>query len=526
MHGSTNRPIRLERGGHAHNPFQKKITANDALDYTGLIGPVACHFWGDPNEQLSKPSELRFGSHGSKSVDLEKNLFFDHEADEGGGVIKLVQYGTGIKERGAAHQWLLQNGFIGNDRASTPAGREVMQVMKSCPAPAKSAPAPKASKAPTKIVSTYDYRNEQGELLMQVVRMEPKTFRQRRPDGERWSWSVKDVRVVPYRLPELAAAPDAVVYLVEGEKDADRLASLGLVATCNAGGAGKWRKEHSEFLRGRHVVVLPDNDDAGREHARKAVKALRGIATDVRVVELPDLPEKGDVSDWLDAGGSVAALEDMLKEAPAANAEPGEDEPEKKPSQTDLLVKFVRERFDLLHDKNGDTYASDRHTGEVRRMGARQFRDRVTAGFFAQMEIAVRDQSWREALGTLQALARFEGDPQDVYIRVAGCDGRYWIDLCHAGNSHAVELTKTGWRVVERPRCCSCVASPCSPSPCLWAAAASRPCGESPTSPSSNVCWCWPGWWTHCALTHPSPAWSWWANKAAARAPPLKPCAA
>jgi len=175
------------------------------------------------------------------------------------------------------------------------------------------------------------------------------------------------------------AAPDAVVYLVEGEKDADRLASLGLVATCNAGGAGKWRKEHSEFLRGRHVVVLPDNDDAGREHARKAVKALRGIATDVRVVELPDLPEKGDVSDWLDAGGSVAALEDMLKEAPAANAEPGEDEPEKKPSQTDLLVKFVRERFDLLHDKNGDTYASDRHTGEVRRMGARQFRDRVTA---------------------------------------------------------------------------------------------------------------------------------------------------
>ena len=432
-------------------PSKKKITANDALDYTGLIGPVACHFWGDPNEQLSKPSELRFGSHGSKSVDLEKNLFFDHEADEGGGVIKLVQYGTGIKERGAAHQWLLQNGFIGNDRASTPAGREVMQVMKSCPAPAKSAPAPKASKAPTKIVSTYDYRNEQGELLMQVVRMEPKTFRQRRPDGERWSWSVKDVRVVPYRLPELAAAPDAVVYLVEGEKDADRLASLGLVATCNAGGAGKWRKEHSEFLRGRHVVVLPDNDDAGREHARKAVKALRGIATDVRVVELPDLPEKGDVSDWLDAGGSVEALEDMLKEAPAANAEPGEDEPEKKPSQTDLLVKFVRERFDLLHDKNGDTYARDRRTGEVRRMGARQFRDRVAAGFLAQKEIAVRDQSWREALGTLQALARFEGDPQDVYIRVAGRDGRYWIDLCHAGNSNAVELTRTGWRVVERP---------------------------------------------------------------------------
>ena len=137
-----------------------------AANYTDLIGPIARHFWGEPNEQLSKPDELRFGSHGSKSVDLEKNQFFDHEADEGGGVIKLVQYGTGIKERGAAHQWLVQNGFIGTDRTNIPAGREVMQVMKSCPAPAKKAPAPKAGKTPSKIVSTYDYRDEQGELLM------------------------------------------------------------------------------------------------------------------------------------------------------------------------------------------------------------------------------------------------------------------------------------------------------------------------------------------------------------------------
>ena len=421
--------------------------------YTELIGPVARHFWGDPNEQLSKPNELRFGSQGSKSVDLEKNTFFDHEADCGGGVIKLVQFCTDIKARGAAHRWLEQNGFMGSTSANVPAEGEVMQVMKSFRSPSRAiaAPEPKASKAPTKIENTYDYLDENGELLMQVVRIEPKTFRQRRPEGTGWSWSVKDVRVVPYRLPELLAAPDAVVYLVEGEKDADRLTSLGLVATCNAGGAGKWRAEHSEFLRGRHVVILPDNDDAGRKHANKAVKELRGIAADVRVIALPDLPEKGDVSDWLDAGGGITALEAMLQEASVATAEPGEEESEKKPSQTDLLVKFVKERFALLHDKNGDTYASDRHTGEVRRMGARQFRDRVTAGFFAQTEIAVRDQSWREALGTLQALARFEGEPQDVFIRVAGRDGRYWIDLCHAGNSHAIELTKDGWRVVERP---------------------------------------------------------------------------
>ena len=118
------------------NTSQKNIPSEDGNSYCELIGPIARHFWGDPNEQLSKPSELRFGSHGSKSVDLKKNQFFDHEADEGGGVIKLVQYGTGIKERGAAHQWLVQNGYIGSDRTNIPAGREVMQVIKSCPAAA------------------------------------------------------------------------------------------------------------------------------------------------------------------------------------------------------------------------------------------------------------------------------------------------------------------------------------------------------------------------------------------------------
>lgn len=430
-----------------------------AANYSGLIEPLARQFWGEPNDQLSKPEELRFGNHGSKSVDLEKNTFFDHESNEGGGVIQLVQYATGIKTRGEAHQWLVQNGFIGGDAPNIPTEREVMQVMKSCPAPASAPGAltPKPRKASTKIVATYDYRDESGELLMQVVRMEPKTFRQRRPDPtarDGWAWSVKDVRVVPYRLPELLAAPEAVVYLVEGEKDADRLASVGLVATTNAGGAGKWTQSHSQFLRGRRVVILPDNDEPGRAHAQKVMKALKGVATDVRTVTLPGLPEKGDVSNLLDAGATVEDLLRLLSRTPAAapgvpvrDEEDGED---RKLSQTDLLVKFVKERFELLHDKNGDTYARDRHTGEVRRLGSRQFRDRVTAGFYAVAEVAVRDQAWREALSTLQALARFEGAPQDVYVRIAGHSGRYWIDLCQPGSSRAVEISATGWSTVEQ----------------------------------------------------------------------------
>ncbi len=417
-----------------------------------LLEPVARHFWGEPNEQLSKPGELRFGTNGSKSVDLEKLQWYDHEAQVGGSTLQLVKHVEGCTDRKAQYDWLRRNGFIGGAEGKESHRHEVMQVMKSCSA---LEPTPKAAKTPAKVTVTYDYRDESGELLMQVVRMEPKTFRQRRPEGNGWSWSVKDVRVVPYRLPELLAAPDAVVYLVEGEKDADRLASLGLVTTCNAGGAGKWRKEHSEFLRGRNVVILPDNDQAGQLHAVKVAKTLRGIAADVRIVTLPGLDEKGDVSDWLDAGGTVEELALMHSTAaPAAPAAPAGEEDDdgegRKPSQTDLLVKFVKERFELLHDKNGDTYASDRHTGEVRRMGARQFRDRVTAGFYEQTEVAVRDQAWREALGTLQALARFEGDPQDVHIRIAGRSGSYWIDLCQPGSSRAVEMDAAGWRIVDR----------------------------------------------------------------------------
>ncbi len=428
-----------------------------AANYSGLIDHLARHFWGAPNEQLSKAEDLRFGNHGSKSVNLEKDTFFDFESNQGGGVIQLVQYATGIQTPGEAHQWLVKNGFIDGDVPNIPTPCEVMQVMKSCSAPA-SAPAsltPKPRKVHAQIVATYDYRDESGELLMQVVRMDPKTFRQRRPDPsarDGWTWSVKGVRIVPYRLPELLAAPDAVVYLVEGEKDADRLTSLGLVATTNAGGAGKWTQSHSEFLRGRRVVILPDNDEPGRAHAQKVMKALKGIAADVRTATLPGLPEKGDVSNLLDAGTTledfIQLLSNTAATAPVSPAWDVDDE-DVKLSQTDLLVKFVKERFRLLHDKNGDTYARDQRTGEVRRLGSRQFRDRVTADFYAVAKVAIRDQVWREALSTLQALARFEGDPQEVYVRIGGRNGRYWIDLCQTGNSRAVEIDATGWRVLE-----------------------------------------------------------------------------
>ncbi len=162
--------------------------------------------------------------------------------------------------------------------------------------------------------ATYPYFAADGRLLYEVVRRErgrgEKSFRQRRPDGAGgWIWDVHGVERTLYRLPQLQAAdPRAVVFVPEGEKDVERLAAAGFVATCNSGGAGQWPLGGAALLAGRRVVVLPDHDPVGQRHAAEVAAALRGTAAAVAVLPLPDLPPKGDVSDWLDAGHGASEL--------------------------------------------------------------------------------------------------------------------------------------------------------------------------------------------------------------------------
>lgn len=181
----------------------------------------------------------------------------------------------------------------------------------------------KAKSAEPVLERSYDYKDEQGNLVYQVLRYkkgDSKTFRQRHPDGQGgWLWKMDGVRVLPYRLPELLAAaiePKALVFVVEGEKDVDNLLQLGLSATTNHGGAGKWRKEHAAHLAGRRVVILPDNDAPGKKHAEQVAQCLQGLALEVRLLDLPGLPAKGDVSDWLVAGGTKEALLEAAAQAP------------------------------------------------------------------------------------------------------------------------------------------------------------------------------------------------------------------
>ena len=124
------------------------------------------------------------------------------------------------------------------------------------------------------------------------------------------------MRQVPYRLPELIEAVGGRIFVAEGEKDVDRLVVWGLFATCNPGGSGKWRADFAQYFASADVVVIADNDNPGRDHARAVATNVAATAAKVRILELPGLPEKGDFCDWVAAGGTPDQLEELVAEAP------------------------------------------------------------------------------------------------------------------------------------------------------------------------------------------------------------------
>ena len=164
------------------------------------------------------------------------------------------------------------------------------------------------------IEATYNYTNKTGKLLYQVLRYYGKQFKQRRPNGAGgWIWGLGDVERVPYLLPKLAAAD--FVAVCEGEKDCDTLGRLGIVATCNNGGAGNFPPELARYFAGKHVAIFPDNDEPGREHALRVTALLAAVAKSLKIVELPGLPAKGDVTDFINAGGTADQVLELYRKA-------------------------------------------------------------------------------------------------------------------------------------------------------------------------------------------------------------------
>lgn len=213
----------------------------------------------------------------------------------------------------------------------------------------------------------YQYRDADNRLLFEALRKEPKGFMQRRPNPDfnpsepvsretnpEYIYNLEGINPVLYRLPELLSAlaktPDKTILVVEGEKDVETARMVGIVATTNPMGAGKWRPEYSLSLKGANVVVIPDNDEPGKAHARTVCESLKGIARTVRYLELPGLKDKEDFSDWWNnesgtADGKKLKLKGLVGNAsiygtaektvpvtsPADTTEVKPLEPEKKP---------------------------------------------------------------------------------------------------------------------------------------------------------------------------------------------------
>jgi hypothetical protein len=244
------------------------------------------------------------------AINVKKQIWNCRHCDKGGDVIDLVVHVDGVE-------------FV--DACTTLAG-----------------PPPKANgKGNTKgvverskkvVVATFEYHDQDGNIVFAKDRVDfqksdgtfvlkgdkrDKIFQQRRPDPDhpgRWLPNVQGVPVVPYRLPELleAVAAGHPILVVEGEAKVDLLLSWNVAATCCAGGAKKWKPEHSAFLKDADVVIVPDNDIPGWEHANVVGDALSGIAKRVRVLVLPALADKGDIKDWAQAGGTREQLDELL----------------------------------------------------------------------------------------------------------------------------------------------------------------------------------------------------------------------
>lgn len=165
--------------------------------------------------------------------------------------------------------------------------------------------------------AVYPYTDAFGKVLFQVVRYPGKRFTQRKPDGKGgWIYKTQDLKVVLYNLPAVVTSKQICV--VEGEKDADNLTKAlgeiaGVAVTTSPRGAGKWQDEFAVYFAGKQAAIFPDNDEPGQKHANAIANSLYRHTRQIKIVNLPDLPEKGDVSDFLKTHSGADVVEAIKK---------------------------------------------------------------------------------------------------------------------------------------------------------------------------------------------------------------------
>lgn len=277
----------------ADNPIETYLQSRGVqLIGSGVERSAKCPFHQDKN-----PS---FG------VNIKKQTWISRSGCGGGSIIDLIARFEGISDKAVMKRLgEVPDNFNPPQRKEQTEHQEQEQNGKERPV----------------IVKAYDYRNAKGDLVYQALRLNPKSFRQRRPGSSegKWIWNMENVERVLYRLPMILKTQKPIV-ICEGEKDCDSLVELGMVATTNVGGAGKWLDAYSDILKGKEIILCGDNDKPGKEHMDKVLESLAGKAKTVTVVRVPE-PFK-DVSEWLEtmadktAEDKFNAFQKLVDESP------------------------------------------------------------------------------------------------------------------------------------------------------------------------------------------------------------------
>ena len=335
------------------------------------------------------------------------------------------------------------------------------------PAPGKKEDPGRKKRIFGNLVGTYFYHDADGNDHMMVKKyVDPqnpadKIFIQHRPTGAGgWIKGVKGhVKPLPYRLPEVVGAD--LVVIVEGEKDADALADIGLTATTNPGGAGKWPDYFQDYFQDKNVVILPDNDEPGRDHAGQVAGNLHATAKSIKILDLPGLPPKGDVSDWLAMPGNDAdALRTLAdacdpwtppKETDATRKTGKKKKKERGPTVADTLMTLIPAE-NLFHDSEGngfaDIYREDHR--ETWPLESKGFKDFLAYNGFKAFGKIPSSSAIKDALAGLDGRARFEGPERHVFVRLGGLRDRIYLDLCR-DDWTVIEISPDGWRKIQDP---------------------------------------------------------------------------
>lgn len=244
---------------------------------------VRCPFHEDSNPSLS--------------VDTAKGLFHCHGCKVAGSVIDFVRLKENISP-GEAMRKLAPEATTQRFTPTPTAISKPREAVEGEP------------KKEARIVAEYSYRDATGQELYQVVRMEPKDFRQRHKVDGKWVWNMQGVDRVLYNLPAILTAKNSFIWVVEGEKDAENLKKCGFISTCNVGGAGKWLEGYTESLAGKEVVICGDNDEAGRKHVATVIESIANAVKCIHLVKIPS-PHK-DASDFMAAFPNTETAAEQL----------------------------------------------------------------------------------------------------------------------------------------------------------------------------------------------------------------------